>query len=95
MAWAPVIGLVLGAIAAAVLYVFGHLLHTGSLVAAVLAVGSLAVLSRGLHLDGLAALVGGHGDDDSKHDHAERGRRREQGAPQPSRFGGLRPGRCR
>jgi adenosylcobinamide-GDP ribazoletransferase len=57
MLWAPVIGLVLGAIAAAVLYVFGHLLHTGSLVAAVLAVGSLAVLSRGLHLDGLADLA--------------------------------------
>lgn len=61
MAWAPVIGLVLGAIAAAVLYVFGHLLHTGSLVAAVLAVGSLAVLSRGLHLDGLADLADGLG----------------------------------
>jgi adenosylcobinamide-GDP ribazoletransferase len=49
------------AIAAAVLYVFGHLLHTGSLVAAVLAVGSLAVLSRGLHLDGLADLADGLG----------------------------------
>lgn len=61
MLWAPVIGLVLGVIAAAVLYVFGHLLHTGSLVAAVLAVGSLAVLSRGLHLDGLADLADGLG----------------------------------
>jgi adenosylcobinamide-GDP ribazoletransferase len=61
MLWAPVVGLVLGAIAAAVLYVFGHLLHTGSLVAAVLAVGSLAVLSRGLHLDGLADLADGLG----------------------------------
>ena len=61
MLWAPVIGLVLGAIAAAVLYVFGQLLHTGSLVAAVLAVGSLAVLSRGLHLDGLADLADGLG----------------------------------
>jgi adenosylcobinamide-GDP ribazoletransferase len=61
MLWAPVVGLVLGTIAAAVLYVFGHLLHTGSLVAAVLAVGSLAMLSRGLHLDGLADLADGLG----------------------------------
>src|ERR1700749_3293999 len=61
MRWAPLVGLVLGVIAASVLYVFGHLLHTGSLVAAVLAVGSLAVLSRGLHLDGLADLADGLG----------------------------------
>ena len=61
MLWAPLVGLVLGMIAAAVLYVSGHLLHTGSLVAAVLAVGSLAVLSRGLHLDGLADLADGLG----------------------------------
>jgi adenosylcobinamide-GDP ribazoletransferase len=61
MLWAPLVGLVLGVIAAAVLYVSGHLLHTGSLVAAVLAVGSLAVLSRGLHLDGLADLADGLG----------------------------------
>ena len=47
MLWAPAVGLVLGLIAAAVLYVAGHLLHTGSLVASVLAVGSLAMLSRG------------------------------------------------
>ena len=61
MAWAPVVGLVLGVIAAAVLYVFARLLHTGSLVAAVLAVGTLAVLTRGLHLDGLADLADGLG----------------------------------
>src|SRR5271166_891955 len=61
MAWAPVVGLLLGVIAAAVLYVSGHLLHTGSLVAAVLSVGSLAVLTRGLHLDGLADLADGLG----------------------------------
>src|ERR1700761_5598942 len=59
--WAPLVGLVLGVIAAAVLYVFGHLLHTGSLVAAALAVGTLAVLTRGLHLDGLADLADGLG----------------------------------
>src|SRR5512135_232520 len=56
MAWAPVTGLLLGIIAAAALWVSGHLLHTGSLVAAALSVGSLAVLTRGLHLDGLADL---------------------------------------
>jgi adenosylcobinamide-GDP ribazoletransferase len=61
MVWAPLVGLVLGVIAAAVLYVSGHLLHTGSLVAAVLAVGTLAVLTRGLHLDGLADLADGLG----------------------------------
>jgi adenosylcobinamide-GDP ribazoletransferase len=61
MLWAPAVGLVLGLIAAAVLYVAGHLLHTGALVASVLAVGSLAVLSRGLHLDGLADLADGLG----------------------------------
>ena len=61
MAWAPVVGLLLGVIAAAVLYVSGHLLRTGSLVAAALSVGSLAVLTRALHLDGLADLADGLG----------------------------------
>ncbi|HEY2239922.1 MAG TPA: adenosylcobinamide-GDP ribazoletransferase [Streptosporangiaceae bacterium] len=61
MLWAPLVGLVLGVIAAAVLYVFGQLLHTGSLVASVVAVGTLAVLTRGLHLDGLADLADGLG----------------------------------
>jgi adenosylcobinamide-GDP ribazoletransferase len=61
MAWAPVVGLLLGVIAAAVLYVSGHLLHTGSLVAAAVSVGSLAVLTRALHLDGLADLADGLG----------------------------------
>jgi adenosylcobinamide-GDP ribazoletransferase len=61
MAWAPAVGLLLGLVAAAVLYVSGHLLHTGSLVAAALAVGTLAVLTRGLHLDGLADLADGLG----------------------------------
>ncbi len=61
MAWAPVVGLLLGVLAAAVLYVCGHLLHTGSLVAAALSVGALAVLTRALHLDGLADLADGLG----------------------------------
>ncbi len=61
MAWAPAVGLLLGMIAAAVLYVSGHLLHAGPLVAAALSVGSLAVLTRALHLDGLADLADGLG----------------------------------
>src|SRR5258707_11559430 len=61
MAWAPAVGLLLGVIAAAVLYVCDHLLHTGSFVAAALTVGSLAVLTRALHLDGLADLADGLG----------------------------------
>jgi adenosylcobinamide-GDP ribazoletransferase len=61
MAWAPAVGLLLGAIAAAVLYVSGQVLHTGPFVAAALAIGSLAVLTRALHLDGLADLADGLG----------------------------------
>jgi adenosylcobinamide-GDP ribazoletransferase len=61
MAWAPAVGLLLGAIAAAVLYVSGQVLHAGPFVAAALAVGSLAVLTRALHLDGLADLADGLG----------------------------------
>src|SRR5258708_39683315 len=61
MAWAPAVGLLLGVIAAAVLYVCDHLLHTGSFVAAGLTVGSLAVVSRALHLDGLGDLADGRG----------------------------------
>jgi adenosylcobinamide-GDP ribazoletransferase len=61
MAWAPAVGLLLGIIAAAVLVVADHPLGTGSLTGAVLAVGTLALLSRGLHLDGLADLADGLG----------------------------------
>lgn len=59
MAWAPVVGLLLGAIAAAVLAVADRPLGAGPLTAAALAVASLALLSRGLHLDGLADLADG------------------------------------
>jgi adenosylcobinamide-GDP ribazoletransferase len=61
MAWAPAVGLALGATAAVVLVVAGRLLGAGSLTAAGLAVATLALLTRGLHLDGLADLADGLG----------------------------------
>src|SRR5581483_2147290 len=54
MAWAPAVGLLLGAGAAAVLAGADHPLGAGPLTAAALAVASLAAGTRGLHLDGLA-----------------------------------------
>ncbi len=59
MGWAPVVGLLLGIIASAVLLVADRPLGAGPLTAAGLAVGSLALLTRGLHLDGLADLADG------------------------------------
>ena len=59
MAWAPCVGLLLGLIAAAVLLAADHPLGLGPLTAAVLAVAALALLTRGLHLDGLADLADG------------------------------------
>jgi adenosylcobinamide-GDP ribazoletransferase len=61
MAWAPAVGLLLGGIAAAVLVAADHPLGTGPLTAAGLAVAALALLTRGLHLDGLADLADGLG----------------------------------
>jgi adenosylcobinamide-GDP ribazoletransferase len=61
MAWAPAVGLLLGVAATAVLLIADHPLGTGSLTAAGLAIASLALLSRGLHLDGLADLADGLG----------------------------------
>jgi adenosylcobinamide-GDP ribazoletransferase len=61
MAWAPAVGGLLGVIAAAVLLVADHPLGAGPLTGAVLAVASLALLTRGLHLDGLADLADGLG----------------------------------
>ncbi len=59
MAWAPAVGLLLGVIASGVLLVADQPLGAGPLTAAGLAVGLLALLSRGLHLDGLADLADG------------------------------------
>jgi adenosylcobinamide-GDP ribazoletransferase len=61
MIWAPVIGLLLGALAAGVLELAVRAGHTAPLLAAVLAVAALALLTRGLHLDGLADLADGLG----------------------------------
>lgn len=59
MAWAPGVGLLLGVVAAAVLLGADHPLGAGPLTAAGLATGLLALLTRGLHLDGLADLADG------------------------------------
>jgi adenosylcobinamide-GDP ribazoletransferase len=61
MAWAPAVGLLLGAAAAAVLELAARWGRTGPLLAAVLAVTALALLTRCLHLDGLADLADGLG----------------------------------
>ena len=61
MTWAPAVGLLLGAAAAAVLELAARVGRTGPLLAAVLAVTTLAALTRGLHLDGLADLADGLG----------------------------------
>jgi adenosylcobinamide-GDP ribazoletransferase len=61
MAWAPAVGVLLGAAAAAVLEIAARWGRTGPLLAAVLAVVALALLTRGLHLDGLADLADGLG----------------------------------
>lgn len=56
MLWAPVVGAIIGVIAAAVVWAAHALVPTalGSLLAAALGIGALAYLTRALHLDGLA-----------------------------------------
>ncbi|MFC0628253.1 adenosylcobinamide-GDP ribazoletransferase [Kribbella deserti] len=61
MLLAPVVGLVLGGIAAAVVAGVDHLRPDAPLLAAVLGVVVLAGLSGGLHLDGLADMADGLG----------------------------------
>lgn len=60
MELAPVVGLVLGLLAAGVVFVL-RVLDAPDLLAATLGIGTLALLTRGLHLDGLADLVDGLG----------------------------------
>jgi adenosylcobinamide-GDP ribazoletransferase len=59
MLWAPAVGLLLGVIASAILWDAWWL--DGPLAGAALAIASLALLTRGLHLDGLADLADGLG----------------------------------
>jgi adenosylcobinamide-GDP ribazoletransferase len=61
MAWAPAVGLLLGVIAAGVLLAVDHPLGAGPLTGRGARGGALALLSRGLHLDGLADLADGLG----------------------------------
>ncbi len=56
----PVVGVVLGGIAAAVVWGAGHVYSTGPL-AGLLAVTALLLLTRGLHIDGLSDTVDGLG----------------------------------
>lgn len=61
MTLAPVVGLLLGGMAGAVGWSLGTFTGAGALLASALAIGLLAVLTRGLHLDGLADLADGLG----------------------------------
>ena len=61
MECAPAVGLLLGVLAGAVLVAVGDAAGAGSLTGAVLAIAALALLTRGLHLDGLADLADGLG----------------------------------
>ena len=61
MVCAPAVGLLLGMFAAAGLLLVGSVLGAGAFAGAAVAVAALALLTRGLHLDGLADLADGLG----------------------------------
>ncbi|HEY2833632.1 MAG TPA: adenosylcobinamide-GDP ribazoletransferase [Sporichthyaceae bacterium] len=60
MLWAPAIGAGLGALVGVVVVLLVHA-DTSPLLAAAIAIGVLALLTRGLHLDGLADTADGFG----------------------------------
>lgn len=60
LCWAPVVGALIGVAAGGVL-LLGRQLHLPSLLAGILAVTGSALLTRGLHLDGLADTADGLG----------------------------------
>lgn len=60
MELAPLVGIGIGLLAAAVLYAF-RVVEVGTALPSIMAVGALALITRGLHLDGLADVADGLG----------------------------------